>query len=282
MASPPPAAPVRSGSPAFWSSDPIPHPTSATAPGSGTSATTTITPPPDTPTSHYSRSSSSSSGLDYYSNQFPRPPSSQVQYHHHSTSISSQAYDQSQAYTQARASLQRKPVPLPSLDQHAGPVIDPVHLSSPLSIENKPSSIPPATRPLSPSSVEGGDSFISVPRSPNRYATLLFLSVPLLSRMPSYTPENPTNLIYPLSCRPLHPSSFPLRRTEESHCQARLARALGAWLTWPIHAFPLPKDLEDPSSLTYLAVPQILSWPTSRKTPPYRYRPDSRVSQVRG
>jgi hypothetical protein len=191
MASPSAAAPVRSGSPTFWSSDPIPHPTSVTAPGSGTSATTTITPPPDTPTSHYSRSSSSSSGLDYYSNQFPRPPSSQVQYHHHSTSISSQAYDQSQAYTQARASLQRKPVPLPSQDQHAGPVIDPVHLSSPLSIENKPSSIPPpATRPLSPSSVEGGDSFISVPRSPNRYATPLFLPVPLLS-CPPILPRTP-------------------------------------------------------------------------------------------
>lgn len=192
MASPPAAAaPNRSGSPAFWSSDPIPHPTSATAPGSGTSATTTITPPPDTPTSRYSRSSSSSSGLDYYSNQFPRPPSSQVQHHHHSTSIASQAYDQSQAYAQARASLQRKPVPLPSQDQHAGPVIDPVNLSSPLSIENKPSSIPPpATRPLSPSSVDGGDPFISVSRSPNRYATPLFHPVPL-PILPLYTPGNP-------------------------------------------------------------------------------------------
>lgn len=194
MASPPAAAPNRSGSPAFWSSDPIPHPTSATAPGSGTSATTTITPPPDTPTSRYSGSSSSSSGLDYYSNQFPRPPSSQVQHHHHSTSIASQAYDQSQAYAQARASLQRKPVPLPSQDQHAVPVIDPVHRSSSPSIENKPSSIlPPATRPLSPSSVEGGDSFISVPRSPNRYAMPLFHPVPLLSYH-SIPPGTPTNL----------------------------------------------------------------------------------------
>lgn len=207
MASPP-GAPVRGGSPAFRSSDPIPHPTSATT--TGTSATTTtITPPPDTPTSRYSatsRASSSSSGLDYYSNQFPQPPSSQVQHHHHSTSISSQDYNQSQAHAQARASLQRKPVPLPSRDQHASPVIDPVHLSSPIPT--------PAAGPLSPSSVEGDDSSISVPRNSNRYATPLFYSVPLLSSHPITPHPRDTArpyLIYPpLSAFGLHPGSLSL------------------------------------------------------------------------
>ncbi|KAJ5880920.1 uncharacterized protein N7473_011973 [Penicillium subrubescens] len=151
MASPP-VAPTWGGSPASRPSDPIPHPTSATT--SATTSTTTtittvttaaITPPPDTPTSRYSvasrASSSSSSGLDYYSHNSPPPPlSSQLHDHHRSISISSHHYDQSPVLAQAqvRASLHRKPVPLPEQDQHASPVIDPVHLSSPLSIKNNP------------------------------------------------------------------------------------------------------------------------------------------------
>lgn len=171
MAPPPPAAPTRSGSPASRPSASIPHPTSATA-----TATTTITPSPETPTSRYSvtsrASSSSSSGLDYYSHNSPPPPlSSQLYHHHHSTSFSGQDYVQSPA----QVPVHRKPLPLPSQDRHASPLIDPTHLSSPLSIENKPPPIPhPATGPISPSSVEGGDSFISPPRNPNRYAMPLF------------------------------------------------------------------------------------------------------------
>lgn len=200
MASSPPVAPTWGGSPASRPSDPIPHPTSATPTATTTSATTTvttaaITPPPDTPTSRYSvasrASSSSSSGLDYYSHNSPPPLSSQLHDHHRSISISSHHYGQSPVLAQAqvRASLHRKPVPLPEQDQHASPVIDPVHLSSPLSIKKNPPPIPhPAAGSISPSSVEGGDSFISAPRNSNRYATPLFHPVSLLSSHPMYTP----------------------------------------------------------------------------------------------
>jgi hypothetical protein len=184
MASPP-VAPTWGGSPASRPSDPIPHPTSATtttATSTTTGTTAAITPPPDTPTSRYSvasrASSSSSSGLDYYSHNSPPPLSSQLHDHHRSISFSSQHYyDQSPvlAQGQVRASLHRKPVPLPEQDQHASPVIDPVHLSSPLSIKKNPPPIPhPAAGSISPSSFEGGDSFISAPRNSNRYATPLF------------------------------------------------------------------------------------------------------------
>lgn len=205
MASPTPA-PTR-GSPASRPS-PIPRPTFATpidTPAT-TTATTTITPPPDTPTSRYSvtsrASSSSSSGLDYYSHNSPPPLSSQVYDHHHSSSISGQDYDLSYDQAQVPVSLHRKPVPPPLQDRHASPVIDPVHLSSPLSIENKPPPIPhSAAGSISPSSVEGGDSFTSVPRNSNRYPTPLFHSPRSALIIPSiYTPSPDTArtyLIYP-------------------------------------------------------------------------------------
>lgn len=217
MASPP-VAPTWGGSPVSRPSDPIPHPTSVTT-TTTTSTTTaaattaTITPPPDTPTSRYSvasrASSSSSSGLDYYSHNSPPPLSSQVHDHHRSISISSQYYDQSPVLAQAqvRASLHRKPVPLPEQDQHASPVTDPVHLSSPLSLKTKPPPIPqPAAGSISPSSAEGGDSFISAPRNSNRYATPLFhprsallsshpISPPDTARtLPNNTHHHPTGL----------------------------------------------------------------------------------------
>jgi hypothetical protein len=220
MASPS-AAPTWGGSPASRPSDPIPHPTSATTTATIPTVTTAaITPPPDTPTSRYSvasrASSSSSSGLDYYSHNSPPSLSSQVHDHHHSFSIASHDYDQSPVLAQAqvRASLHRKPVPLPEQDQHASPVIDPVHLSSPLSIKNNPPPIPrPAAGSISPSSVEGGDSFISVPRNSNRYAKPLSHPVPLLSSHPYpgplWSPHEPY-LILPITislaygCSPLH------------------------------------------------------------------------------
>lgn len=206
MASPTPA-PTR-GSPASRPSDPIPHPTFATpidTTATITTSPTSITPPPDTPTSRYSAasraSSSSSSGLDYYSHTSPPPLSSQLYDHHHSSSISGQDYDLSYDQAQVPVSLHRKPIPPPLQDQHASPVIDPVHLSSPLSIKNKPPPIPhSAAGSISSSSVEGGDSFTSVPRNSNRYATPLFHSPRPALIIPSiYTSPDTarTYLIYP-------------------------------------------------------------------------------------
>ncbi|CEJ58897.1 hypothetical protein PMG11_07542 [Penicillium brasilianum] len=174
MASPTSPAPTR-GAPASRPSDPIPHSTSVTTIDTTPATTATITPPPDTPTSRYSvvsrASSSSSSGLDYYSHTSPPPLSSQVYDHRHSTSTSGHEYHRSYDQAQVRESVYRKPVPLPSQDQHASPVIDPVHLSSPFSIKNKPPPIPSsAAGSISPSSVEGGDSFVSAPRNSNRYS----------------------------------------------------------------------------------------------------------------
>ena len=204
MASPTPA-PTR-GSPASRSSDPIPHPTSATPIDTTvpptTISTTDINPPPDTPTSRYSAasraSSSSSSGLDYYSHNSPPPLSSQIYDHQHSSSISGQDHDLSYDQPQVPVSLHRKPVPSPLQDQHASPVIDPVHLSSPLSIKNKPPPIPQSTvGSISPSSVEGSDSFTSVPRNSNRYATPLFHSPRSALIIPSiYTPSPDTARTY--------------------------------------------------------------------------------------
>jgi hypothetical protein len=202
MASPTSPAPTR-GSPASRPSDPIPHSTSVTTIDTTPATTATITPPPDTPTSRYSvtsrASSSSSSGLDYYSHNSPPPLSSQGYDHHHSTSSSGQEYDQSYDQAPVRSSVYRKPVPLPPQDQHASPVIDPVHLSSPLSIKYKPPPIPSssAAGSISPSSVEGGDSFVSAPRNSNRYATPLFHPPPRSALITIYPDAARTYLIYP-------------------------------------------------------------------------------------
>ncbi|KAJ5689873.1 hypothetical protein N7462_004265 [Penicillium macrosclerotiorum] len=126
----------------------------------GPVAASTVPPqsPPDSPTGSTSTLGSSLLDYNYYSSP-PRSSSSQV-LEQHSSPVSGH-----------HVQLRRKPVP----SQHANlATANPAHPSSPLSIEDhKPSSpiLPPANNsPQSPFHVDGDNSFISVPRNPNRYS----------------------------------------------------------------------------------------------------------------
>lgn len=160
--------------------------------------------------------------------------------HHYSSS--------SPPLSSSSSQLRRKPLP-----QHANPVVassgpSVLHPSSPLSIEgdNKPTlpTSTPVARPPSPVSV--GDSPISLPRNPNRYVCMPIDEIP--------SPLIGTSFKVALS-------PFSVARVQREIKSGRVMDGL--------HALPLPQTLEDPSSLTRVALLQILAWSTFDTTTPH-------------